>query len=283
MKILIPTDFSKNARHAIDYATLLAKSVSAEIKLLYVYTPPVTRGNLAYPLIQDEIKRGVKEAGEQMIKLCSETTDGSGLLCKSHVIIGVVVDEIIKVSEDSKIDLIVMGTKGASGIEKILFGSNTASVIEMATCPVLVVPMNAVITLPKKIVFATDFQDTDMQSLKELVTITNGLKAELILLHVSKEDLKSDRDLIEDFSKAVAEEVNIDQPYYYVMHHENIQAGIDKFVDSVGANLIALSMRKRGFFKKLFDPSLSKKMAYQADLPLLVFHATKAESMDSDI
>ncbi len=282
MKILIPTDFSTNAKHAIDYASLLAKSLSAEIGLFNVYTPAVTRNNLVYALIQDEIKGAVKGADEQLAKLCRGISEDSGILCKSKVTTGGAVDEIIKKAEDSKVDLIVMGTKGASGIEKILFGSNTASVIEGATCPVLVVPVNATIALPKKIVFATDFLDSDMQSLKELVTITKGLKVELFLLHVSKENLKSERDLIDDFSKAVADEVNIDQPHYYVMLHEDIRIGIDKFVDAIGVDLIALSMRKRGFFEKLFDSSLSKKMAYQARLPLLVLHATTTKSNDND-
>lgn len=83
--------------------------------------------------------------------------------------------------------------------------------------------------------------------------------------------------------KVVAsEEVNIEQPFYYVMHHENTQQGIDHFVDSVGANLLAVSMRKRKIFEKLYNSSLSKRMAYQARLPLIVFHAATSESDDSD-
>jgi nucleotide-binding universal stress UspA family protein len=175
-----------------------------------------------------------------------------------------------------------MGTQGASGLAKIVFGSNTASVMEKATCPVLVVPAKSALALPRKIVFATNYEDNDIQTVKELTKITHHLKVEFILLHVSKENLKSDHDLIEYFSKAVAKEVNIEQPFYYVMHHENTQQGIDHFVDSIGAHLIAVSIRKRGIFDKLFDSSLSKKMAYQARLPLIVFHAATSESDDND-
>lgn len=83
--------------------------------------------------------------------------------------------------------------------------------------------------------------------------------------------------------KVVAsEEVNIEQPFYYVMHHENTQKGIDHFVDSLEANLLAVSMRKSKIFEKLFNSSLSKRMAYQARLPLLVFHAVAVQSESDD-
>jgi nucleotide-binding universal stress UspA family protein len=284
MKILLPTDFSKNAKHAIDYTclSLLANTLKAEIKLLYVYTPPVTRNNLSYPLIQDEMARAVKEAEEQLTILCSEISDDTGLRCKSLVMTGSVVEEIIKEAEYSKADMIVMGTKGASGIEKILFGSNTAAVIEKAICPVLAVPKGAAIALPKRIVFATNYHDSDMTTLKSLTNLVKTLKAELMIVHVSKDKLKSDRDLIEQFSKAVAEETGFQQPFYYVMEHKDTKKGLDLFVDSAGADLLALSTRKRSVFEKLFDSSLTRQMAYQLKLPLLVFHAVQPESDNSD-
>ncbi len=282
MKILIPTDFSANADHAINYASLLGKSMKAKLILLHVYTPPVTRGNIAYPLITEEIGRMMSEATEKLHKIASALSEDYGISCEHLVRMGSPVEEIVSEAESRQADLIVMGTLGASGLAKMVFGSNTASVMERATCPVLAVPAKSTLALPKKIVFATDYEDNDMQTVKELIKITKRLKAEFILLHVSKDNLKSENDLIEDFSKAVAKEGNIEQPFYYVMNHENTQKGIDQFVDSVGADLLAVSMRKRTIFEKLVDSSLSKKMAYQARIPLLVFHTVHPESDDSD-
>ena len=283
MKILVPTDFSANAAHALKYASLLAKVMNAELILLHVYTPPVTRRNVAYPLITEEIGRMTREATVELQKMVSALSEDYGIGCEHLVRIGNPVDEIVREVKNSGADLIVMGTLGASGITKLLFGTNTTFVMEKATCPVLAVPANSTLTLPKKVVFATNYADNDMQTVKELNRITQHLKPEFILLHVSNEGLKSENDLIEDFSKAVSREVDIEQPFYYVMHHEDTQKGIDHFVDSVGADLIAMSMRKRGIFEKLFDTSLSKRMAYQAHVPLIVFHAVQSESGDSDI
>lgn len=279
MKILIPTDFSNNAGHALNYAALLGQVMNADLILLHVYTPPVTRGNVAYPLVNEEIGRMMNEATEKLLTISSALSENYGISCEHRVRMGSPVGEIVNEAENSHVDLIVMGTLGASGLAKMVFGSNTASVMERATCPVLVVPADSALVLPVKIVFATDYDDNDIHTMKQLVNITKRLKAEFTLLHVSKDNVRSDHDLIEHFSKAVAEEVNIDQPYYYVMHHENTQKGIEHFVDSVGADLLAVSMRKRGIFEKLFGSSLSKKMAYQARLPLLVF---QAQSNDND-
>lgn len=272
MKILVPTDFSVNANHAIDYASVVAKATDGELLLFYVYSLPITLHNLAYPLITEEMARAKKEAHEQLAKKCVEISDVYGISCQSLVVTGNPVEKIVGEAADAKMDMIIMGTEGASGIDRVLFGSNTASVIERATCPVLVVPAQTKPFIPRKIVFATDYQDNDMQTMKAVTKLATKFKAELLIVHVSKEKLNSDRDLIEQFSKAVAKETGFKEPFYYVMPHDDIQKGIDLFVDSVGADMIAISTRKRNIFEKLFDTSLTKKMAYQARLPLLAFH-----------
>jgi nucleotide-binding universal stress UspA family protein len=283
MKMLIPTDFSANARHALNYAALLAKTMKARLILLHVYTPPVTRENIAYQIITQEIGSMLSDAKEKLQAIASAITDEYGIDCDQLVRMGNPVSEVVQEAETNQVDFIVMGTLGASGLSKIIFGSNTTSVMERATCPVLAVPANSSLALPAKIVFATNFEDNDLQTVKVLANITRSLKAELILLHVSKDNLQSDHDLIENFSKAVANEVNMDQPFYYVLHHENTQAGIDHFIDSVEADLLAVSMRKRSLFERIVAPSLSKKIAYQARLPLLVFHTVETESNDHDV
>jgi nucleotide-binding universal stress UspA family protein len=222
------------------------------------------------------------EATKKLNEITARIINEHGIRCQSKVVMGEPVDGIVTECNDTDVDLIVMGTHGVSGLEKILFGSNTASVIEKATRPVLAVPQNTIIALPKKIVFATDYQENDMQTLKELATLSTTLKAELVMLHVSKEPVKSDRDLIEHFSKAVASVANTAQPYYYVMTHDDIEKGVEQFADSVGGDLLALTTRKRSTFEKLFDASLTKKMVYNTRLPLLAFHASTTDEDDDN-
>lgn len=273
MKILVPTDFSKNAHKAVEYATVIARSSNGTIELLHVYTEPVTRYNIAYPLIFEATAAAVKEARAQLEELRREISEANGVRCEVQVKIGGPANVIINEALAGGADFIVIGASGASSLDKVLFGSNTTSVIEKAPCPVISVPIDAPLTAPKKIVFATSYHEGDIKALKKLAMFGSPFNAEIIIVHVSKENLKSERDLAEQFSKAVAMENDSKQPYYYVLPHENTEKGLNAFIDSSGADLIALSTRKRNVFEKLFDPSLAKKLAYQARLPLLAFHA----------
>lgn len=283
MKIVIPTDFSEAAASACDYAVLWARALNAEVELIHVYTPAVTRNNVAYALISEEIARERTIANEKLEALSKEIFRRDGILCTYQVLIGNMVDELIREAEESKADLIAMGTTGSSGIDQVLFGSNAAAVIENASCPVLAIPKHVTTALPEKIVFATNYQDNDMQTLKELTGWAEKLRSELMILHVTSNKIKSERDLIESFSKEVTAETGFKSLYYYVLPqpHEDVEKGIGMFVDSVQVDVIALSTRKRGVFERLFNPSLTKKMAYHAQVPLLAFHATEAEDHSS--
>jgi len=277
MKILVPTDFSVNALHAIRYAGKVAKALSADIKLLYVCLPPKLRSDAPLTTIDDAIRKNESAALEKLTTACREISDDLGISCESEVRTGSVAYEIFQAAIEGKSDLITMGTKGTSGIDRFLFGSTTGEVIEGTPCPVLVVPIGAPIVLPEKIVYATNFYDSDINTLVRLNGVVGRLRAELTLLHVSKEKVSSEADLIERFSKRVADETGLKAPFYYVLQHDDAQKGINLFIDSVGADLIAVSTRKRGEFEKLFSRSLTKKIAYQARLPLLAFRAAPGE------
>lgn len=170
MKFLVPTDFSKNADHAIEYAAVVAQGLSASLMLIHVNMPPVTRGNIAYALFTEEVARVTNEAMVKLNEISSRISEQHNVSCKTLVRMGNPAEEIIDEAKTNIADLIIMGTTGASGINKFLFGSNTVSVIERATCPVLAVPCDAPIAIPRKIVFATDYRDSDMQTIKGIKT-----------------------------------------------------------------------------------------------------------------
>src|SRR5450631_2615942 len=107
MKFLVPTDFSKNAGNAINYASVLAKATKSELVLVNVYEPQVTHKNAAYALISEEIALAMKEANEVLARLCLETSDEYGIPCTSLVLSGNPVEEISAHADATKTDLIV--------------------------------------------------------------------------------------------------------------------------------------------------------------------------------
>jgi nucleotide-binding universal stress UspA family protein len=276
MKILVPTDFSDNAANAIRYAVSFARATHSDIVLLNVYTPAVTRNNMAYATVQDEIGMATQLAHDRLTQRCRDIAYEDGVSCSYRVAVGMVVEEIVNLAKAEDVHFILMGTKGASGVERVLFGSNTASVLERAHCPVLAVPAQVEPVVPKKIVYATNYLDSDLEILHGLTTLCTMTGAELLMLHVAEEHQKIEADFIERFSKIVSAETRFRELFYYVLSHHDIQEGIQQFVDSVNADLLVMSTRKRTLLERLYDPSITKKLVYQLKLPLLAFHAGKS-------
>src|SRR5262245_37865060 len=140
--ILVPTDFSKPSKVAIDYAVALAKKANAKVTLITVLSPgdSIRTTNMA-KLHESNIKTAQKD-GSRLIDSVKERfgkVDISFEPTESFDVVG----EIDRFATEAKADLIVMGSKGASGLRKILFGSNAAAVVENSSVPVLVVPEKA--------------------------------------------------------------------------------------------------------------------------------------------
>jgi nucleotide-binding universal stress UspA family protein len=136
-RILFPTDFSHDAEHAFQYALTFAREFGAELYLLHViYFPPQTP---EYDIGQ-VIDSLVKNAEESLRKLI-ESAEAPNVVFHSDVQVGVEHAEITKLAEKEKIDLIVMGTRGRTGLAHIFLGSVAERVVRHASCPVLTVKL----------------------------------------------------------------------------------------------------------------------------------------------
>lgn len=143
-KILLPTDFSEGARNALPYAVELAKQYNASLYLIHViydinqasglHVPHVNLDQL-YSEIESVAKKELERFGLEELR---------GMNVQREVIRGVPYEEIVKYAEKNQIDLIVIGTHGRKGLEKVFFGSTAEQVLRRAPCAVLTV------RLPKK-------------------------------------------------------------------------------------------------------------------------------------
>ncbi|HKR05357.1 MAG TPA: universal stress protein, partial [Bacteroidia bacterium] len=191
---------------------------------------------------------------------------------------GFAVENIIFKAEEKHADLIVMGTKGANGLQEVLIGSNAGSVIEKSTCPVLIIPENAQFNTIDKIVFATDFCDSDFYAIASLAKIGELFNSEIMIIHISQIGPTKDyeKDVLEWFKNELKYKANIE--YENISFHDlvggNVDYELEDFIEKNKVNLLALSMRKRNLFSRLFERSLTKKMAYHTHIPLLAFHAS---------
>lgn len=137
-RILFPIDFSEGAMNALDYAISLSKEYNAKLYLLHVVHEISMTAGWQVPHIRiDELYRDMEEsARKELEKCCMEEL--RGLKDVERIVLrGIPDEEILKVAREKKIDLIVIGTHGRTGIDRFLFGSTAEKVVRKAPCPVL--------------------------------------------------------------------------------------------------------------------------------------------------
>ncbi len=273
--ILFPTDFSLGADNALNYALRLSDKLKAKLILFNSFHIPAYAG---VPVDEDVEEQLMNIAQDGLQKIENKILlHSKNLVVESVVNYGLAVDNIISLSEEKHPDLIIMGTKGASGFKEVFIGSNAASVLEKAPCPVLVIPENAEFKTLDKIVFATNFRDSDFNSIASLAEIAALFHSEIMIVHVSQVAPTDDheKDLLQWYIEELKKKSNVE--YKNISFHDlvggNVDYELEDFIEKNNVDLLALSMRKRNIFSKLFDRSLTKKMAYHSHTPLLAFHA----------
>jgi nucleotide-binding universal stress UspA family protein len=279
MKILVPTDFSSNARTALDYAARLAVDLNASLIIAHIIRPP---GNSRAVLSETKAieKNVVLELHELQMYLCHTY----GLKTTIKVGIGVIADEIVKLSTVHFMNLIVMATHGNGGLQKTLFGSNTAEVINKSKIAVVALPPDAVYRKPERIVFAMDHQSDDIEDMQEIAHFAEFFNATISAVHVvnrfTDEDLDFDIHAHESFSDLVHSRINYAKIGCDEFQHEDVAEGIKCFVEAEEADILALSSSHRNLLKKLFQKTLTHEFLFQIDTPLLTFHAGVPERIE---
>lgn len=274
-KILFPTDFSEAANNAFVFALNIAQKNNAVIYVLHIYKSPIINSRIPAEIISDynldaELKSF--ENFKEKSKAMHQFADENGF---SDVELKLVLKEgyfspNIKgfVAEEKDIDLIVMGTNGASSyLEKTFFGSNTVHTIESLDIPVLSVPAKAKISEPKSIVFATLFKEKDKEALERILKINERFGAEIHCLHVTKNKQNIETVLAEWKEHFAGKPIS----FKILDYSDSVNKTILKFVEENQVNVIVAVSRNLNFFEELFSPSFTKKISYESNVPIFVF------------
>jgi len=265
MKILIPTDFSENAHNAAKYALGLFGD-SATYTLVNAYQIPHS-GSTMLISIADILKRDSEQLlDEQLVKLEDEFPYLSdAITVKAEMGLPEVV---LKKLLDKGYDMVVMGTKGATGLKGVLLGSVAVSVIQNVGYPVLSVPEDSSILKPKLILFASDNLSLQRDKCPDaLQFIARCSNATIKILNI----LKEDQHLPAENDAHVPMNVFGDLPHTYHFEKGNdTEAIISKFATKHDIDLIVMVRRKNDLFANLFGSSITKEMALHAKIPLLI-------------
>jgi nucleotide-binding universal stress UspA family protein len=267
--ILLPTDFSANASNALQYILPIAQKAGAEITLFNVtHMPP---GNTT---MRRDIRDILKKDSEQALVQLKNSIGPAYKDVEIHTIsrYGDLILQIKTIARAAaNMDLIVMGTQGASGMKEIFFGSNTANVIDQVrVCPVLAVPGKAVYSGIKKIVFATNYSANNVPAIKELLSFAGLFNASIHMLHIRKTETLNP--VAEQFKNRIETEIPDSAITFHEIQHEDILEGLDQFIAAENIDMMAMVARKKGFFETYTSRSLVKTAACHTTIPLLTFH-----------
>ena len=271
IKVLLPTDFSENALNAIHYAEKLFKDVKCTFYLLNTYTPVIysydfqmnTGGYLG------EVSDVIRDNSKSNLKKIKDKFSNANHTVETISSFNVLTDEIIEIVNNHDIDLVIMGTKGATGAKEVLFGSNTIHVIKKAKCSVLAIPDGYFFEKPIDILFPTDYKvDYADRQLNILKTIASTYKSKIHVLHVSHgRDLNQD----EIGKKLKLEKLLIDfKDSYNSIGNQEIPKAINDFQKSTYVQLLMMINNKHSFFENLFFKPVINQIGFHLTVPFLV-------------
>lgn len=269
--ILIPTDFSDNAWKAAGYAANIYRDIPCRFILFHAYYVggSVLEADAAHIIASrsEDINRSLKKTKETFLEF--EHHDDTQI--KAIALYGEVPEAIVKIVKNEFVDIIAIGTKGASDNKETVLGSSALGVLEHLPCPVICVPSESSLTGLDHIMFATDYHNIDnLDKLVELKEIaeTNDAKVSIVNIrtdlsvHVPAEDGMEGL-VLHNFFGAVPNE-------FYNHQADSIEAGILSFAHQKEVNLIVLINRNITYWESMFHKSLSKDTALHSNIPLLI-------------
>jgi nucleotide-binding universal stress UspA family protein len=271
--IIVPTDFSAVATNAMNFAVDMALSINSSILLLHVYQVPVSMTDVPVVLVSaEELKKSSEEKLEELKNSLTHISSGK-LKIYTEARMGDVVDQLETLCKHVQPFAVIMGTKGATGIERILFGSTTLTTIKHLTWPVIVVPPGKEYGKGiKKIGFACDFRQvvetTPVQFIKQMVKEFN---AELHVLNVDYENKQFKPETPEQsmLLHTLFEDLN---PNYHFISHVDIEDGINEFADKNNLDLLITIPKKHKLLESIFKQSSTKQLVTHSHVPVMCVH-----------
>lgn len=271
--IIIPTDFSPVATNAMNYAVEMAKQMGASVLLFNVYQIPVTMTEVPVMLVSaDELKKSSEQQLAELKRSIEHVTSGT-VKVYTESRLGNTVDELEILSNNIKPFAVVMGTRGATGMDRVLFGSTTLTAMRHLTWPLIVVPPgkqfgNGI----KKIGFACDFkkvvETTPTQVIKDFV---NTFQAEFHVLNVDYQNRQFGPETPEEslLLHTLFEDL---KPEYHFIEYPDVEDGINQFAEKNNLDLIITIPKKHKLLESLFRKSSSKQLVFESHVPVMCVH-----------
>ncbi len=266
-RVILTTDFSDNAKTAIEYGLQLFGSEGVTYTVLNTYREPGTSTAAMVSIAYYLYKESESLLAELKTELEEKYPNHSIETLAKHGSLYPVVNSLAK---NGLADYVVVGTRGASQVQNFFLGSNTMDVLRNVEIPTIIVPKDCEFKNINSVALAVDFKPLQKQDiLKPVVQLAGDQEAEICAFHIQE----NGQDVMSDESPEVIDFFHTcgDIPHKFEnIKNENVAAGIGSYMDKSNADLMAIVARKHNFLERLFQKSITKEVSLLASFPMAV-------------
>ncbi|MBJ6118932.1 universal stress protein [Pontibacter sp. BT310] len=276
-RILVPTDFSEQAQYAFEVAINIARRTGAAIKLLHVVEMPRSAsfsatGDVVYHdnMEQLYIMRLMEATKTNMSKLIAKVSH-TGVEVVQEVDVDSIVNKIKRVIAADNVDLIVMGSKGSSGMDEFLIGSNTEKVVRTATCPVLTIKTSNPEFDVKEIVLASNFRREVGKAMDAFKYFQKLFDARLHLVYINTPGAFESSSNLRSKLAHAADKYDLHN-YTINVYNDTIEEdGILHFAEDINADMIMMATHGRTGLSHLLSGSIAEDLVNHTSRPVLTY------------
>lgn len=270
-RILCPLDFSEASLTALEFASRIAEKHSSSLKVVHVITSNeyneklVESGDVAFQLMREEVST---KLGAISLEI-NDASEHDYEICTHEILFGEFTEKLIETIQKENISMVVMGTYGAKDVNEAGMGSNTVKIINKSKIPVLSIPANAKYHDFDRIVYGSELDAEDKFMLKQVINFLLPFDSHLYLVHVT-ENTQKDKEEYQNYSEEIKSYINyhkLDVEEFAT--HEDVGIALEHTLNVHDAHLLVMVHRSRNLLENLFHRSLTKRMSYLTNFPLL--------------
>jgi nucleotide-binding universal stress UspA family protein len=283
--ILYATDCSKNDASTLKYAYRFSYIMKADLHILHVYKSPLVNISLTQST-EVANKRIKQEQKDDVNKFCQ--THLKNEFRQTPITIHVeenasIEDAIADTTETLKPDLVILGTKDDYS-KRGFFSNNIANeLLDKIETPLMMIPNGLIYTNISTIIYATDFENEDVELIKQLTDIVRPFDALIEVVHIYRTDTTTAKEKMERFKTLISKQISYKDITFKTIASTKIKSGLLSVIDNEQANMIAMLERKHELsIHNLLRKDLVKEMEANVAIPLIAFNK-KSSSQEKEL
>lgn len=275
-KILVPTDFSKNAECAFDYALKLAEQFDATITVVHLYHPSINTMDEYMIIVDNELEKLNQERLNTFVKSKSSKNQNGAVVVdrvEQKLEVGFAAERLVEMSKTGDYDLIVMGATGSTGLLEQVFGKVSLHVAKSAACPVLLIPAGVRFEPIREIMYAIEYELVNENALRQLEEFSNKLKANVHLVHVyegiEKKPKGAKSSLVERMFQQKVPNLKFTME---AISSDSVVHGLEEYAAEKNMDWMVLVKPQRKLWQRLLHTSKTNEIIMDPQIPLMVMH-----------